>query len=169
MKIEKKQISDTEILLFFNTAFPIVGTFYVTNDIPSISVLENIMAQKTAEKLLLTADFIYLKTNSPKNIDDLLLITLAELDDYAESLPKMEFADVNNTEEKIKIILKTIIAPFLQADGGDIELLSYHENTVEVHFLGKCQGCPYAERTLKERVAKNLIRYLPHIKEVVLK
>ena len=66
------------------------------------------------------------------------------------------------------MILKFIIAPFLNKDGGDIEFVSLSNNIVSVKFLGKCNGCPYAMRTLKERVEKNLIRYIPKIREAIL-
>ncbi|MBR5598946.1 MAG: NifU family protein [Alphaproteobacteria bacterium] len=75
---------------------------------------------------------------------------------------------MENMTHKITKILKLIIAPFLNKDGGDIEFSSYENNTVYVKFLGKCNGCPYAARTLKERVEKNLVSYLPEVKKAEL-
>jgi len=54
------------------------------------------------------------------------------------------------------------IRPMLQADGGDVELVSVSEDgVVRVQLQGACQGCPMStmtikngiERLLKEKVA----------------
>jgi Fe-S cluster biogenesis protein NfuA len=168
MLIEQKQLSNTEYLLFFSNRLQIVGTFLASKEIsPTIELLQNIFATQLADTLLLTADFLYIKSNSKENLSDLEMISLAEIDDFC-SQPINLSAQNSNTIEKIELILKTIIAPFLQKDGGDIRLAKYSNNIVYVNFLGKCHGCPYAQKTLKERVEKNLIKYLPEIKEVTL-
>ena len=169
MKIEKKKISGDESLLYFSSPLPIIGTFYVKKDIAAPNILlDNIYQTDLAETVLLTAEFIYIKAINEQSFDDLELLTLAEIDDYCTGAQSSQTADDNNMEDKIKIILKTVIAPFLQADGGDIEFISYQDNILSVHFLGKCQGCPYAQKTLQNHVAKNLMHYLPQIREVKL-
>lgn len=169
MVIEEKNISSTETLLFFPKPLPIRGTFYHTQNTPeNISVLQNIADTTLAKTILLTTDFIYLQSTKSEYLDDLTSIALAEIDDFSTSVQTPQTASEQNTIEKISIILKNIIAPFLQNDGGDIELVNYADGIVNVHFLGKCHGCPYAEKTLKNRVEKNLIRYLPEIREAVL-
>lgn len=168
MQIERKQLNDKESILFFSNTLQIVGTLLVTKKVaPEFGILENIFATQLADTILLTKDFLYLKSISSKDLQDLEMISLAELDDFTVSITSINAPTINSIE-KIEIILKTIVAPFLQKDGGDIRLSQYKDNTVYVKFLGKCHGCPYAERTLKERVEKNLIRYLPEIKEVKL-
>jgi len=170
MKIEQKNISSEENLFYFTPSLPIIGTYYVSKDVPSsFPLLQTIYNTDLCETILLTTDYIYIKTTKTANLEDVSLLTLAEIEDFFSNKTSPQIASVSETEEKIKLILKLIVAPFLQKDGGDIELTEYKDNIVSVHFLGKCQGCPYAKRTLEERVAKNLMRYLPHIKEVVLK
>lgn len=169
MVIEEKTLSSTETMFFFSTPLPIRGTFLYTKTAPENFLLLNNIAETTlADTLLLTADFIYIKSTTEDVLEDLKALTLAELDDYITALPPPQNAPETNIETKIKLILKTIVAPFLQKDGGDIEFVSYNSGTVNVHFLGKCHGCPYAEKTLKTRVEKNLLRYLPEIKEAIL-
>ena len=169
MKIEKKKISGDESLLYFSSPLPIIGTFYIKKNITAANVLlDNIYKTNLAESALLTADFIYIKATDAQTFEDLELLTLAEIDDYCANTQPSQTADDNNMEDKIKIILKTVIAPFLQADGGDIEYVSYQDNILSVQFLGKCQGCPYAQKTLQNHVAKNLMHYLPQIREVKL-
>lgn len=97
---------------------------------------------------------MYLHSTEPGTAEDLETLALAEIDDYVPPADAVITAKEDYTETKIKIILKTIIAPFLQKDGGDIEFRSFDNGTAVVRFLGKCQGCPYAQRTLKERVEK---------------
>lgn len=169
MKIEKKKISNQESLFYFSAPLPIIGTFYAEkNSVSENQLLNNINQTNLSEALLLTADFIYIKATTPEQNEDLELLALAEIDDYCANTIPPQQADDTNMENKIRIILKNIIAPFLKADGGDIELTSYQNNILTVRFLGKCQSCPYAQRTLQNHVFKNLIRYLPQIKEVKL-
>ena len=43
-----------------------------------------------------------------------------------------------------------LIRPSIQADGGDIELVSVNEDgVVSVRFLGACIGCPSLNMTLQ--------------------
>ena len=43
-----------------------------------------------------------------------------------------------------------LIRPSIQADGGDIELVSIDEDgVVSIRFLGACVGCPSVDMTLQ--------------------
>lgn len=170
MKIEQKNISSTENLFYLIPPLTLIGTFYATKNSKSQHpILQNLQSGNMADELLLTSDFLYVKSRIPEDLEDLSMLALAETSDYSSTDYPLQMAEAENIETKIKIILKIIVAPFLQRDGGDIEFVAYQNDIVSVHFLGKCQGCPYATRTLQERVAKNLMRYLPQIKEVILK
>ncbi|MDY6913284.1 MAG: NifU family protein [Planctomycetota bacterium] len=61
------------------------------------------------------------------------------------------------------------VRPLLQADGGDIELVSVDESTgvVSVRLQGACKGCPGAAMTLKMGVERHLREKVPQVKEVV--
>ena len=166
MMLEQKKISPTEALLYTSTPFPINGCVH-SNDKNTITPISNLNNTLIAKELLLSSDFLYLKSDSPENIEDLVLLAISELDDFINS-PKSSIINTENIELKIKLILKHIVAPFLKQDNGDIEFVSYKNDTVFVKFLGNCNGCPYATHTLKERVEKNLIRYIPTIKEAKL-
>ena len=58
---------------------------------------------------------------------------------------------------------------FVQADGGDIELVGVDEETkvVSIRFKGACQGCPGAAMTLKMGIERNLREKVPEVKEVI--
>ncbi|MFX0136707.1 MAG: NifU family protein [Candidatus Hodarchaeota archaeon] len=58
------------------------------------------------------------------------------------------------------------IRPFIQADGGDIELVDVSNNIVKVKLSGTCGSCPFSQMTLKLRVEKQLIENIPDIKAV---
>ncbi|MCK5415974.1 NifU family protein [Candidatus Parcubacteria bacterium] len=71
-------------------------------------------------------------------------------------------------ENKIKEALEKI-RPMLQADGGDVQFVSFNENTgiVEVKMQGMCSHCPMAQITLKQGIEVEIKKEVPEIKEVI--
>jgi Fe-S cluster biogenesis protein NfuA len=68
--------------------------------------------------------------------------------------------------EKVEKALETI-RPYLQADGGDVELVKVtEEGIVEVRLTGACKGCPMSQMTLRAGVERALIREIPGIRRV---
>ena len=60
------------------------------------------------------------------------------------------------------------VRPFLQADGGDVELIDVTpDGVVKVRLTGACAGCPMSQMTLKHGVEKAIREEVPEIKEVV--
>ena len=73
------------------------------------------------------------------------------------------------TIELTKKIEKALegIRPFLQNDGGDIELVSIEENkSVTVRLLGNCVSCSVNQMTLKSGVEMTIKKYAPEIENV---
>jgi len=70
-------------------------------------------------------------------------------------------------EEVSKVIEK--IRPFLQRDGGDIELIDVvpEEHVVKVRLQGACSGCPGAQMTLKLGVERTLREEVDSLIKVV--
>lgn len=58
------------------------------------------------------------------------------------------------------------IRPFLQRDGGDIELVEIIDGIVKVRLTGACKGCPMSQMTLKQGVERALLKEVPGLKEV---
>lgn len=59
------------------------------------------------------------------------------------------------------------VRPSLQADGGDIELVSVDEaGLVKVRLKGACNGCPMATMTLKQGVERYLKQKVPGVTSV---
>ena len=59
------------------------------------------------------------------------------------------------------------IRPFLQSDGGNIELVSLEKNIVKVRLLANCISCSVNQMTLKNGVEMTIKKYVPEIKEVI--
>ena len=69
-------------------------------------------------------------------------------------------------KEKVETAL-TQIRPTLQADGGDVELVSVNEGVVRLKLKGACSGCPMATMTLQHGIERVLKQQIPEVKEVV--
>ena len=60
------------------------------------------------------------------------------------------------------------IRPFMQADGGDIELLDITGNSADVKLTGMCAGCPSAHMTLYLGVETALREEIPEFENLRL-
>ena len=70
--------------------------------------------------------------------------------------------------EKQIIALIQKIRPALQADGGDVEFVSFDEKTgiVIVKLQGACSGCPMATMTIKNGIEAFLKESIPQVTAV---
>jgi Fe-S cluster biogenesis protein NfuA len=59
------------------------------------------------------------------------------------------------------------VRPYLQSDGGDIDLIDVTGDTVKVKLTGACHGCPYSMQTLKAGVEQAIMKEVPEIKKVI--
>jgi len=60
------------------------------------------------------------------------------------------------------------IRPFLQSDGGDIDLLSIEDDKfVKVQLTGACTSCSVNQMTLKSGVEMTIKKYAPQIEKVI--
>ena len=70
-------------------------------------------------------------------------------------------------KEKVQEALKEV-RPMLQADGGDVELISATEDgKVTLRLIGACGSCPMSQMTLKMGVERILKKKVPEVKEVL--
>ncbi len=64
-----------------------------------------------------------------------------------------------------EVIQKTRV--YLQADGGDVELVEVGEDgLVKVRLKGACSGCPMAHVTLKNGIERLLKEEVPEVTAV---
>jgi Fe-S cluster biogenesis protein NfuA len=69
------------------------------------------------------------------------------------------------TRERVEAVLNRV-RPFMQADGGDIELLDVAGNSAEVRLTGMCAGCPSAHMTLYLGVENALREEIPEFESL---
>ncbi len=69
-------------------------------------------------------------------------------------------------EQKIEIALNSM-RPFLQADGGDVELVDItDEMEVQLRLLGNCSSCSMSSMTMKAGIENGLKSAIPQITKV---
>jgi len=66
-------------------------------------------------------------------------------------------------ENRINDALQSV-RPYLQADGGDVELVSLGEDmSVVIRLLGNCTACSMSDMTLKAGIEETLRRSIPEL------
>jgi Fe-S cluster biogenesis protein NfuA len=68
-------------------------------------------------------------------------------------------------KEKVQAAIDKL-RPMLQADGGDVELISVENGIVKVKLQGACAGCPMSQMTLKNGIERALKQQIPDVKAV---
>jgi Fe-S cluster biogenesis protein NfuA len=70
-------------------------------------------------------------------------------------------------KDKVQEVLN-MLRPYLQADGGDVELIDVtSEGVVQVRLQGACGTCPSSTYTLKMGIEEQLKQYVPGVTEVI--
>lgn len=123
------------------------------------------------ESVLITSDMVSVKKNMSSSWEDLSPQIMAEILDFlAMGAPVVSTSNESETTEellkKIWCLVDARIRPALKKDGGDIKIIKFEDNILWVELMGKCSGCPYAMRTLKDGVEKILKKNISQIKEV---
>ena len=68
-------------------------------------------------------------------------------------------------KEKVEAAMNKI-RPMLQADGGDVELISVEDGIVKVRLQGACAGCPMSQMTLRNGIERILKQEIPEVESV---
>ena len=68
---------------------------------------------------------------------------------------------------KIEAVLDTI-RPYLQADGGDVELVEVQSNNdVILRLTGACSSCSMSEMTMTAGIEESLRKSIPNLGKIV--
>jgi len=67
--------------------------------------------------------------------------------------------------DKIQEVLDEI-RPTLQADGGDVEFIDFHDGVVTVRMTGACGNCPMSLMTLKNGIEARMKAKIPEVQAV---
>ena len=73
---------------------------------------------------------------------------------------------MSNLKARVELALDEI-RPFLNSDGGDIELKEIKKNIVKVQLLGNCAECTVDQMTLKQGVELTIKKHAPSIQKVI--
>jgi Fe-S cluster biogenesis protein NfuA len=71
------------------------------------------------------------------------------------------------TREQVESVLGRV-RPFLQADGGDIEIVDVNGTSADVRLTGMCARCPSALMTLHVGVEAALREEIPELETLRL-
>ena len=72
----------------------------------------------------------------------------------------------SSVRERVEKALE-MCRPYLQADGGDVELLGIGEdNVVELRYQGTCTICPMSRMTLRAGIERTIMQCAPEVKRV---
>ena len=75
-----------------------------------------------------------------------------------EKTKKREPSQLSEMHRKAEEVLDRTVRPGLQADGGDLEIVSFEGNKVEIAYQGACGGCPSSYMGTLEAI-ENILRY----------
>ncbi|MCC6182585.1 MAG: NifU family protein [Bacteroidia bacterium] len=64
----------------------------------------------------------------------------------------------NRVEEALKTI-----RPYLEADGGDVELIDVEDNIAKLELKGACSTCSMSQMTMKAGIEESIKRAVPEI------
>lgn len=68
---------------------------------------------------------------------------------------------------KVEDALNTI-RPYLEADGGDVEIIEITANqTLRIELKGACKTCNMSHMTMKSGIEETIRRAVPEIKEII--
>lgn len=170
MRIETQLAADNNIMHFFTeSGFPVKGSveFSDAKSLRRSPLAENIFDLGGVTSVVITPDCLSVTKEEGALWDDLKPQVLAEIMDF---LSRGE-APVREGEETAEDVVHNIVGllnarirPAIRKDGGDIVFRGFENGIVYVELQGKCVGCPYSQRTLKDGVEKLLRTY---IKEVI--
>lgn len=70
--------------------------------------------------------------------------------------------------EKIEKVLEEKVRPALLDHEGNVQIVSFEDGILKIRLTGQCSGCPSAQITTEELIAKKVMDEIPEIKDVVL-
>ena len=73
---------------------------------------------------------------------------------------------IEELTDRVEVALNSI-RPYLQADGGDVKVLSISsEHKLTLEFMGNCGNCRMSTMTFKAGIEEAVIKSVPEIKSI---
>ena len=70
--------------------------------------------------------------------------------------------------KRIEAVLEEKVRPSLLAHEGNVQVLEFENGVLKIRLTGQCSGCPSAQLTTEELIAKEIKEEVPEVKDVVL-
>ena len=162
------------------TLNPNVRNFYFSNpvlaqyqteyarkkDKKSSPLMENIFKIGQIEEVLLLPDMLFVKKEEGGDWSSLSPQIMAELVDGDFNWFKNFKASKDDVLKQIEALTEAKVRPYLQRDGGNIELIKLENGVLFVKLNGRCHGCPHATQTLQNAVEATIKKYIKNIKQI---
>ncbi len=138
--------------------------FAQKGDKKTSKLLQNILSIGHIDKVLLLPDMLFVQKEASSDWSFLTPRIMAEIVDY-------DFKNFKNTQSQqilsqMNALIESQVRPYLQRDGGDIEIIKFKDGVLSVRLNGRCKGCPHAAETLKNAVEGILKKYIKDIHSV---
>jgi len=74
---------------------------------------------------------------------------------------------MNTLHRKVEEALDTI-RPYLEADGGNVEVIEITDDqTLKIELKGACKTCNMSHMTMRSGIEETIRRAVPEIKEII--
>ena len=147
------------------------ASFYSPEDCPDLPLVRDLFSIPGLKKVYLFQNQMTLTHDGQigeKEIEDYVdsivrsRVTVHN-PDFEEPKPKNDILKKTASSDdpkvqKIEAILDRTIRPGLQADGGDLEVISVQNEDVKIHYQGACGGCPSAFSGTLDAI-ENILRH----------
>ncbi|TYA74577.1 NifU family protein [Seonamhaeicola marinus] len=152
--IDEAKLSPLATKLFH---FPFVKSVFIEQNYVSITKYD------MAEWQDITVELREFVKNFVESGKEVVLPEAAEKLEQTTQQRDSNFDALDDTSKEIVNILEEYVKPAVASDGGNIQFLSYDENTKNVSVLlqGACSGCPSSTFTLKNGIENMLKQMLP--------
>ena len=88
-----------------------------------------------------------------------------ELNEQQSGVESAPATDNPELYARVEAIIQEV-RPYIQGDGGDVELLKVEDQIVYVRLSGACVGCPSSLMTLKGGIEARVREELPEVESV---
>jgi len=73
---------------------------------------------------------------------------------------------MDDFDARVRAVIEQV-RPFLQRDGGDVELVAITGRSAKVRLTGHCANCPGARMTLKYGIERQLKEQIPEFESLI--
>ena len=152
--IDEAKLSPLATELFH---FPFVKSIFIDENYVSITKYD------IAEWQDITIELREFIKNYIENGKEIVTANAAETLQKSTTQIDSHFESLDDTSKEIINILEEYVKPAVASDGGNIQFLSYDEDSknVSVMLQGACSGCPSSTFTLKNGIENMLREMLP--------